>query len=147
MGLKRCHKCASPVSWDAAFCSRCGVTQVPVGSRRAEQSSTASSLRGDSADRLELSKAPAAPKFPKPALYALVVFAVLLTGRIVWQNVVKPAFEPAAVGEPPPSLPTTTSTQYSDLPSVLVGGKCIARQMRLQDVATMYARNPMWEFR
>lgn len=40
-----------------------------------------------------------------------------------------------------------TSLDFGDLPSVEVGGKCVVRGMRLEDVGDLFLNHPRWEFR
>ncbi len=39
------------------------------------------------------------------------------------------------------------SLDFGDLPSVEVGGKCVVRGMRLEDVGGLFLNHPRWEFR
>ncbi len=39
------------------------------------------------------------------------------------------------------------SLDVSDIDSVMLGGTCLAKGMRLQDVVARFEKNPSWEFR
>jgi hypothetical protein len=80
-----------------------------------------------------------------PFLFAIVgIIGLVMLANSVNQSVRERA---AVAQQPPPPLPAPTTAEYGDLASVLIGQNCIARQMRLQDIATLYEGDSKWEFR
>jgi predicted nucleic acid-binding Zn ribbon protein len=87
-------------------------------------------------------QAPRPPVTKRSRVRLLLVLVAILVVLSIAKSVISERKEAA-----PPSLPPATASDFDNLASVSVGGKCIAQQMRLQDAVMMYEGHPKWEFR